>query len=271
MNDKEKELASIKKEIFDLLEQLNEQQQKEFVWRCCVRALPFLSDNVILKFWDEVYIDPIFNVLDLMSYGGKYTEEVIIEKISENFEGTEEEKAQQIAEKIAEVFKEAAEIEDSLEQLQSLNDDAYMEIPEDMEDEYHQDDDYFDSDDYYDLHGSIISALHVVEALSISAQFFKQSKKKVSLQKIVDRHFSVIAGYLNTVTFAQTFLNDLRATTTNQKPTFSVNLYQKPIEKFEQAMPKLYYGKETQRYKSIWNNDFKMNIGELKERIASIV
>ena len=260
------EIESIKKELFSLLDQLEEQQQKEFVWRCCVRALPFLSDNVSLKFWkyEDVDIDSIFNVLDLMSYGGKYIEGIITEKVSEHFNGTEEEKTKKIAKDLSWAFENAADIEDTFDQLESLEEEAHFGMPEYMEDKYPQSDDYFGSQDYHDLHGSILDAFSVVDILWASAQFF--DKKKVSLQKVIEKHLASTS-----LKFTQAILSDLKMTIANQKPIFSIDLYQQQIETFEQAMRKIHCVRKSKHYKYCWNNNFEMNIDELKERIYYLV
>jgi len=269
MKDKEKALEPIKNEIFSLLDQLNEQQQKEFVWRSGVRSLAFISDNVSLKFWEEVDIEPVFDILDLMSYGGKYVEEVITEKVLEEYEGTEEEIAKKIARELSLTFENAADIEYCFEQLVSFKNEADTEIPEHLQRKYHQSDDYFDSDEYYDLSGSILEAFRVIEALWTSAQFF--DKKEVSLQKVVEKYLTVTAGLRKSVDFAQTLLNDLKATIAHQKPTFSVNLYQKDLSNFDKAMRKIKGAEKANLYTNIWNNNFEMSVDDLMRRIYYLV
>jgi|GEM_PF-4897814 len=265
----EKELKAIKDEIFSLLDQLDEQQQKEFTWRCCVRSLAFLSDNVSVRFWEELFPETIFDVLDLMSYGGKHVEEVIIKKVSENHKGTEEEKAKEIAKKLSSAFEDPADIEYFHEQMKSTLDDSMMEIPEYFERKYPQSDDYFDSDDYYDLSGSISDAVIVSEAIWNGSLFF--DKQKVSLQKVVEKNLAVTNNLTNATDFSKAILNDLKATIAHQKPTFSVNLYQKTMGNFDSAMRKMKLRDKANLYKGIWNNDFDMNIEDLKKRISYFI
>lgn len=266
---KKEELKAINDEIFSLLDQLDEQQQKEFTWRCCVRSLAFLSDNVNVRFWEDLFPETLFDVLDLMSYGGKYVEEVIIKKVSENHKGTEEEKAKEIAKKLSSAFEDPSDIEYFQEQMKYTLDDSMMEIPEYLERRYPQSDDYFASDEYYDLSGSISHAVVVTEAIWNGSLFF--DKQKVSLQKVVEKNLAVTNRSTNAIGFANTILNDLKATIAHQKPTFSVNLYQETIKNFNSAMRKMKLKDKANLYKDIWNNDFDMNIEDLKRRISYFI
>jgi len=293
MTSKEKELESIKKEILSTLDQLNEQQQKDFAWRCAIRVLPALRK---FDFWKDVDIEPIFMALDLMSYGGIYTEEIIKSQVAEEFKEMGEfdeilkEQEIEFKSRVKKTFSKAASsLKEIYSELKEIERDADAEIPEDMEDEYDQDDDYFDSDDYYELASDISGTVEAAQSLLNITKFFYKKKKTIQdvarqtllmayhLENSIDlaayKNFDENHSYYfdNPVGFATELLNDLKAITSNQKPTFSAHVYDLILKEFDTAVREIGFEHLADLYQEIINNDFGMDIEQLKERISSII
>ncbi|MGB1243556.1 MAG: hypothetical protein ACPG49_13595, partial [Chitinophagales bacterium] len=67
---------TFREQIEQKLQKLNKDQQREFAWRCAVRALPFLGSQGNFNFWKETdcqkHLLSIFSALNTYKYTSAY-------------------------------------------------------------------------------------------------------------------------------------------------------------------------------------------------------